>query len=79
MGELLQQAYDAETALVQALSGPQIADQWPEVQKADRFYVELWHLVQSASLSIRTDGSQQQEGARQEQLESHTVEERPAA
>jgi transcriptional regulator with XRE-family HTH domain len=54
MGVILQQAYDAETALVNALSGPRIVDQWPELQEADRFYVELWRLVQDAGLSIHT-------------------------
>jgi transcriptional regulator with XRE-family HTH domain len=54
MGELLQEAYDAETALLKALYEPHIAEQWPEVQVADRFYVELWRLVQEAGLSIYT-------------------------
>ena len=54
MGGLLQYAYDAETALVETLSDARLAEQWPEVQKADRFYIELWRLVQDAGLSIRT-------------------------
>jgi transcriptional regulator with XRE-family HTH domain len=58
MGMLLQQAYDAVTALVKASSGARLADQWPEIQKADRFYVELWRRIQDAGLSIRTDGEQ---------------------
>jgi transcriptional regulator with XRE-family HTH domain len=53
MGELLQEAYDAEMDLFGSaeLLGP---DELAEVQVADRFYVELWHLVQEAGLSIRT-------------------------
>jgi transcriptional regulator with XRE-family HTH domain len=53
MGELLQEAYDAEMDLFGSaeLLGP---DELAEVQVADRFYVELWHLVQGAGLSIRT-------------------------
>lgn len=58
LGELLQEAYDAETALVNALSDRHLAEQWPEVQKADRFYIELWRLVQEAGLNIHTDGEQ---------------------
>jgi len=54
MGELLQEAYDAESALFNALYEPHLAEQWPEVQTADRFYVRLWHLVQGAGLSIHT-------------------------
>ncbi len=54
MGELLQRAYDAEMALLAALYEPRIAEQWPEVQVADRFYVQLWRLVQGAGLSIYT-------------------------
>jgi excisionase family DNA binding protein len=58
MGALLQQAYDAVTALVEASSGPRLADEWPEIQKADRFYFDLWRLVQDAGLSIRTGGEE---------------------
>jgi transcriptional regulator with XRE-family HTH domain len=62
MGTLLQQAYDAETALVEALPGTRPAEQWwPEIQKADRLYIELWRLVQDAGLSIRTNGEQADE------------------
>jgi transcriptional regulator with XRE-family HTH domain len=60
MGGLLQEAYDATRMLLQAMSSQSIADQWPELQKADRFYVELWHLVQSAGLSIRTGNAQEE-------------------
>jgi excisionase family DNA binding protein len=71
IGELLQEAYDAERALVAALSGPQIVDQWPEVQAADRFYIELWRLVEGAGLSIRTGNAQEER--------PEAVEEREAA
>jgi excisionase family DNA binding protein len=66
MGTLLQQAYDAETALLESLSGTKVAaeefpEKFREAQKADRFYIELWHLVQDAGLSIRTNGKQADE------------------
>jgi transcriptional regulator with XRE-family HTH domain len=54
MGGILQHAYDAETALVETSFDARLAEQWPEVQKADRFYIELWRLVEDAGLSIRT-------------------------
>jgi excisionase family DNA binding protein len=78
VGTLLQQAYDAETALVAALSSVHLADQWPEVQKADRFYVELWRRVQEAGLSIRTDGEQADEHT-QSEMRPDRVEEPRAA
>jgi transcriptional regulator with XRE-family HTH domain len=65
IGELLQQAYDATTALWQALGGQLGRNQWPELQAADRFYVELWHLVQDAGLSIRTSASQGDDGVQE--------------
>jgi excisionase family DNA binding protein len=79
VGDLLQEAYDAETALVKALSEPHIAEQWPEVQEADRFYVELFRLVQDAGLSIRTDDAQQGEPPHAGQPEVHSVAEPEAA
>ena len=79
MGELLQQAYDAETALWRALAGELRADEWPELQAASRFYGELCGMVEGTGLHIRTEGAQQGESAPQEQAESHTIEERPAA
>jgi transcriptional regulator with XRE-family HTH domain len=60
IGELLQDAYDATKTLLQAMSSQSIADQWPELQKADRFYVELWHLVQGTGLNIRTGNAQEE-------------------
>jgi transcriptional regulator with XRE-family HTH domain len=60
IGKILQEAYDAERALVRALSEPHIVDQWPELQEADRFYIELWRLVEGAGLSIRTGNAQQE-------------------
>jgi excisionase family DNA binding protein len=60
MGELLQDAYDARPTLLQAMSYQRFADQWPELQKADRFYVELWHLVQGRGLNIRTGNAQEE-------------------
>jgi excisionase family DNA binding protein len=60
IGELLQDAYDATKTLLQAMSSQRIADQWPELQKADRFYVELWHLVQGTGLNIRTGNAQEE-------------------
>jgi excisionase family DNA binding protein len=60
IGELLQDAYDATKTLLQAMSSQSIADQWPELQKADRFYVELWHLVQGRGLNIRTGNAQEE-------------------
>jgi transcriptional regulator with XRE-family HTH domain len=67
MGELLQQAYDAEWALWALISGPTNAldlnavdpDEFTELQAADRFYVDLWRMVQRAEgLSIRTDAEE---------------------
>jgi transcriptional regulator with XRE-family HTH domain len=60
LGELLQQAYDAGTALLEALSWPRLAEQWPEVQAADSFYGELWKRVAMADLSIRTGNAQEE-------------------
>jgi transcriptional regulator with XRE-family HTH domain len=78
MGVLLQHAYDAETALVEALSGARLAQQWPEVQKADRFYIELWRLVQGAGLSIRTDGEQAVEHVQSQERPDRVEEPRAA-
>ena len=60
IGELLQQAYDARPTLFEAMSYERLADQWPELQKADEFYRELWRLVESADLSIRAGNAQQE-------------------
>ena len=60
IGEILQDAYDARPTLLQAMSNQRFADQWPELQKADRFYVELWHLVQGTGLNIRTGNAQEE-------------------
>lgn len=87
MGALLQQAYDAEVALIKAadtdMLGSRFLEQWPELQKADRFYIELWHLVQGADLRIRTDGEQASEQLHATddlpQTRPLTVEEREAA
>ena len=78
MGRLLQQAYDAVTALVEALSGAHLAQQWPELQKADRFYVDLWRLVQDAGLSIRT-GDEEEAAEHEATVESSQPEARPVA
>jgi excisionase family DNA binding protein len=60
MGELLQEAYDARPTLFEATSWERLADQWPEIQAADRFYNELWRLVEAAGLSIRTGNAQEE-------------------
>jgi excisionase family DNA binding protein len=60
IGELLQQAYDARPTLFEATSWERLADQWPEIQAADHFYNELWHLVEGAGLSIRTGNAQEE-------------------
>jgi transcriptional regulator with XRE-family HTH domain len=52
---------------------------WTEVQAADRFYRDLFGLVQGAGLSIRTDGAQEGEAAYAGQAAAHTVEEPLAA
>jgi excisionase family DNA binding protein len=48
---------------------------WTEVQAADRFYADLFGLVQSAGLSILIDGAQQEKAAQAGQPAGHTVEE----
>lgn len=67
MGELLQEAYDAEWALWALMSGSDNAlnlyavdqDEFTELQAADRFYVDLWRMVQRAEgLRIRTDAEE---------------------
>ncbi len=64
MGELLQQAYDTETALFRTLGGPlNLAtvglDEFAELQAADRLYVDLWRMVaRTSGLSIRTDAEE---------------------
>jgi transcriptional regulator with XRE-family HTH domain len=68
MGELLQRAYDAETALYRTFGGPldlatvDLAtvdlDEFKELQEADGFYIDLWRMVQRAGLSIRTDAEE---------------------
>lgn len=88
MGDLLQQAYDAVTALGHALSEAgrvtlsevRIVEQWPELVKADRFYIELRHLVNDAGLTIRTgaDESAREQGEA-EMRPPGRVEERNAA
>jgi transcriptional regulator with XRE-family HTH domain len=56
MGALLQQAYDAETALLEALADPLDLDEFAEVQKADSFYWRMRALVtEGTGLSIRED------------------------
>jgi transcriptional regulator with XRE-family HTH domain len=65
MGRLLQEAYDAETALVRYLEEDpttgirldriSITD-WDEVRKASRFYGALVGMVQGAGLHVRTEG-----------------------
>jgi transcriptional regulator with XRE-family HTH domain len=85
MGELLQRAYDAVMALWSALTTNRLdlvdLDEFAELQAADRFYGDLFRLVRSAELSIRTDGAQQGEPvqAGQPEVEAHTVEEPKAA
>jgi transcriptional regulator with XRE-family HTH domain len=71
IGEILQGAYDARPTLFQAMTYESLAEQWPELQKADEFYRELWHLVQSEGLSIRTGNAQEER--------PEAVEEREAA
>jgi len=63
MGELLQRAYDAVRAVWNALTTNRLdlvdLDEFTELQGADRFYVDLWRMVQGeAGLSIRTDGEE---------------------
>jgi transcriptional regulator with XRE-family HTH domain len=60
MGELLQEAYDARPTLFQAMSYERLPEQWPELGEADKFYRELWSLVESAGLSIRAGNAQQE-------------------
>jgi excisionase family DNA binding protein len=80
MGELLQEAYDAEMDLFGSaeLLGP---DELAEVQVADRFYVDLFRLVQGARLSVYTGNAQEEEAAQagQPEVEGHTIEEKEAA
>jgi len=68
---LLQEAYDAVTALVQALSRAHLADQWPEIQMAEQFYRDLGDLVQDAGLSIRT--GDEEAAAERAQLETRPL------
>jgi transcriptional regulator with XRE-family HTH domain len=84
MAELLQDAYDAETALFRMLGDPlDLAtvdlDEFAELQAASRFYGELRGLVEGAGLHIRTDRAQQQEEEQEVQPETHLVEEEPEA
>lgn len=79
MRNLLQRAYDAETALISALADPLDLDEFAELQAADRFYVELWRLVQDAGLSVYTGNAQEGELAQAGQPEVHNVEEPRAA
>jgi transcriptional regulator with XRE-family HTH domain len=60
IGELLQQAYDARPTLFEAMSYERLPEQWPELGEADEFYRELWRLVQSAGLNIRTGKAQEE-------------------
>jgi excisionase family DNA binding protein len=82
IGELLDEAYNAEMALKSALTDRLDLvdlDEFAELQAADRFYVELFNLVQRAELSIRTDGAQEEEAAHAGQAAAHAVEESEAA
>jgi XRE family transcriptional regulator of biofilm formation len=56
MGALLQQAYDAETALLEALADPLDLDEFAEVQTADWVYWRLRAMVtEGTGLSIREE------------------------
>ena len=56
MGALLQQAYDAETALLEALADPLDRDEFAEVQTADWVYWRLRAMVtEGTGLSIREE------------------------
>jgi transcriptional regulator with XRE-family HTH domain len=56
MGALLQQAYDAETALLEALADPPDLDEFAEVQTAERVYWRLRAMVtEGTGLSIREE------------------------
>ena len=56
MGALLQQAYDAETALLKALADPLDLDEFAEVQTADWVYWRLRAMVtEGTGLSIREE------------------------
>jgi transcriptional regulator with XRE-family HTH domain len=85
IGELLQHAYDAEMALWSALRTNRLdqvdLEEFAEVQAADRLYLELFRLVETAGLSVRPDGAQEGEPAQagQPEAEAHTVEESEAA
>jgi hypothetical protein len=85
MGELLQEAYDTAMALWRALRTHRFdlvdLDKFAEFQAADRFYFELFRLVQRAGLSPRPDGAQEGEPAQagQPEVEAHTVGETEAA
>ena len=65
MGRLLQEAYDAETALTHYLEEESTTrirldripiTEWEEVRKASRFYGALVEMVQGAGLHVRTEG-----------------------
>jgi hypothetical protein len=65
MGQLLQEAYDAETGLAHYLEEESTGrvrldrvpiTEWEEVRKASRFYGALVEMVQGAGLRVRTEG-----------------------
>lgn len=65
MGQLLQEAYDAETELLHYLEEESTGrvrldrvpiTEWEEVRKASRFYGALVEMVQGAGLRVRTKG-----------------------
>jgi hypothetical protein len=78
MGELLQEAYDAEAAFWRTSSRGLTAAQLPDVQAASRFYGELCGMIEGARLHIRRETAQEGETAQQGQSEMHSVEERAA-
>ena len=89
MGSLLQEVYDAETALVRALADPlDLAavnlDEFAELQAASRFYGELRGMVEGQELHIRTERASQegeaaQEAERAQEGRPEAVEEREVA
>jgi transcriptional regulator with XRE-family HTH domain len=65
MGQLLQEAYDTETALVRNLEEESTGrirldlvpiTEWEEVRRASRFYGALLEMIQGAGLHVRTEG-----------------------
>lgn len=87
MGQLLQEAFDAKTALQRNVSDNAgkldllaiPIPEWEEVIEADRFYWVLREMVEEAGLYIRTKSTQKGEAAQAGQPQAHNVKELEAA